>query len=139
MKCLLITGFLLLTSTICFAEDYTLIPAKRVGKITLGMSRAEVLAADPNPAKVNQGSIVYKHEEPYSLLVYFNDQGHVQSLHFCSPKYTTKEGIQTNTFFLPKYRKYFKISTHRKKTFYEYKQGGLMFEVFEEPYCGSVY
>lgn len=77
-------------------SDYLIVPGKSLGKISLGMTKAEVTHLLGKPTNSDEHQMTYKSSKNYITLNLKNQV--VKQIEFTSPSFSTSDGINTKNF-----------------------------------------
>ncbi|MDQ0885861.1 hypothetical protein QFZ81_000949 [Paenibacillus sp. V4I9] len=77
-------------------NDYLIIPGKSVGKISLGMTKDDVIKLLGNPTNTLDNQLIYKSTKNF-LSLYLKSSV-VKQIEFTSPSFSTKDGVNTGNF-----------------------------------------
>lgn len=133
----------LLFITTAAAQDYDIMPGSRIGKIEIGMSRQAVHNTLGNPtgtynlrARGYRGEYWFSSDNSNTLRVVFDPAGRVSQVSVTSARFTTPEGLTTQSS-LAEVKSHYKnlrvlrLAARGNIDYYDAAQQGIAFEFTE--------
>jgi hypothetical protein len=116
--------------TIPAPDDQRIVPGESVGRIRLGMTRAEAVALLGAPADPRGDPLVYRSARGGNRLEIHLADGRVEQIDFTSPAFRTREGIGTASYADERFEARFarwKLRWRFLNVRYNLRSGGLTF------------